>query len=235
MSPYLQRHEKKSLLNRDNIITIGKNPTRRCVYPGNRRTLSDIHRFTLMVGLSLVFIACSFDYGEGGGENRDLPDIIMKEVEYVRVRNGDPLVRFTAEYAERYEERQTMELKNFSFEQFEHQGEDINAVGRAGTASVELDSGNIRMREGVWIEVDSEDIFIETLGLDWEDKEKRLSAGVYEQVNMRRSDGTNFSGQGFSANIRERTWGFSSGIAGTYVWEDDEEETEEAEEPGNEE
>ncbi|MDR2484133.1 MAG: LPS export ABC transporter periplasmic protein LptC [Treponema sp.] len=230
--------KKKPLINRGNIITIGKNPLRRCVYAGNRRTLLGICRFALMGGLSLVFIACSFDYGEGGGENRDIPDIIMKGVEYVRVRNGDPLVRFTAEYAERYEERQTMELKNFSFEQFGHQGEDINAVGRAGTASVELDSGNIRMREGVWIEVDSEDISIETLGLDWEDKEKRLSAGEYEQVNMRRSDGTNFSGQGFSANIRERTWGFSSGIEGTYVWEDDEEETgdgEEAETPGNEE
>jgi LPS export ABC transporter protein LptC len=185
-----------------------------------------------MLGISLVFwgvLGCSFDYGEGALENEEQPDIIMKEVEYVRVRNGDPLVRFMAESAERYEKRQTMELKNFSFEQFEHHGEDINAIGEAGTASVELDSGNIRLRDGVRLEVDSEDITIATPSLDWQDKEKRLFAGEDEWVDMYRSDGTNFSGQGFSANVRDRTWGFASGIQGTYIWEDDEEESEESE------
>jgi LPS export ABC transporter protein LptC len=175
----------------------------------------------------LFFTACSFDYGETESENQDMPDIIMKDVDYVRVRNGDPLVRFTAESAERYEKQQTMELKNFSFEQFEHHGEDVNAAGSAGTAEVDLESGNIRMRNGVRLEVDSEDIEIETSGLDWEDKEKRLSAGEQDRVTMRRSDGTNFFGTGFSANIRDRTWGFASGIEGTYIWEDNEKDNEE--------
>ncbi|MDR0568778.1 MAG: LPS export ABC transporter periplasmic protein LptC [Spirochaetaceae bacterium] len=172
----------------------------------------------------LIFASCSFDYGDGEAENQDQPDIVMRDVEYVRVRNGDPLVRFTAESAERYEKQQTMELKNCSFEQFEHHGEDVNAAGSAGAAEVELDSGNIRMKDGVRLSVDSEDIEIETAGLDWEDKEKRLSAGEQERVTMRRSDGTNFFGIGFSANIRDRTWGFSSGMEGTYIWEDDDEE-----------
>jgi LPS export ABC transporter protein LptC len=174
--------------------------------------------------LALLFIACSFDYGEIPSENPDQPDIIMREVEYVRVRNGDPLVRFTAETAERYEKHQTMELKNCSFEQFERHGADINAAGKAGAASVELDSGNIRMQSGVILTVESENIEIETPELAWEDKEKRLSAGEHERVTMRRSDGTNFFGIGFAANIRDRTWGFASGIEGTYIWEEPPEE-----------
>jgi LPS export ABC transporter protein LptC len=188
-----------------------------------------MNKITGILSIPLVFLGflgCSFDYGEGALENEEQPDIIMQEVEYVRVRNGDPLVRFMAESAERYEKRQTMELKNFSFEQFEHHGEDVNATGQAGTASVELDSGNIRLRDGVRLEVDSEDITIATNRLDWQDKEKHLSAGEYDRVDMHRSDGTNFSGQGFSANIQGRTWGFSSGIQGTYIWEDEEEEEE---------
>ncbi|MDR1302398.1 MAG: LPS export ABC transporter periplasmic protein LptC [Treponema sp.] len=181
-----------------------------------------------ILGILLGFLgACSFDYGDAASDKGDLPDIVMKDVDYVRVRNGNPQVRFTAESAERYEKRQMMELKNFSFEQFEHQGEDINAVGQAGTASVELDSGNIRLRDGVRLTLDSEDVTLETKGLDWQDKERLLSGGETEQVDMQRSDGTNFSGWGFSADIRNRTWGFASGIAGTYIWEDDEEETEE--------
>ncbi|MDR3115872.1 MAG: LPS export ABC transporter periplasmic protein LptC [Treponema sp.] len=178
-------------------------------------------RLSIILGL---LGACSFDYGESASDQGDLPDIVMQDVEYVRVRNGNPQVRFTAESAERYEKRQTMELTQFSFEQFEHQGEEINAVGQAGTASVELDSGNIRLRDGVRLEVASEDIILETKSLDWQDKERLLSGGEAEQVDMQRSDGTNFSGWGFSADIRNRTWGFASGINGTYIWEDEEEE-----------
>ncbi|MDR2797332.1 MAG: LPS export ABC transporter periplasmic protein LptC [Treponema sp.] len=186
-----------------------------------------------ILGISIILGllgSCSFDYGESTSDQGDLPDIVMKDVKYVRVRNGNPLVRFTAESAERYEKRQTMELTNFSFEQFEHQGTDINAVGQAGTASVELDSGNIQLRDGVRLEVESEDIIIETKGLDWQDKERILSGGAAEQVDMQRSDGTNFSGWGFSADVRNRTWGFASGINGTYIWEDEEEEEQEEKE-----
>jgi LPS export ABC transporter protein LptC len=187
-------------------------------------------RFLVSWFLSILLLvplwACSFDYGETAQENEDMPDIVMKDVEYVRVRNGEPLVRFMAESAERYEKRQTMELRNFSFEQFEHQGADINATGQAGVASVELDSGNVRLRENVRVAVESEDISIETTSLDWQDKEKLLSGDSEERVDMWRSDGTNFFGHGFSADVRNRTWGFSSGIRGTYIWEEETEEEE---------
>ncbi|MDR3343099.1 MAG: LPS export ABC transporter periplasmic protein LptC [Treponema sp.] len=174
----------------------------------------------IMVG---SFGSCTFDYGTSESEREDQPDIVMKDVEYVRVRDGDPLVRFTAESAERYEKSQTMELKNFSFEQFEHHGDEVNAVGRVGTASVQLDSGNIRMEDGVRLEVESEDITIETQHLDWQDKERLLASGEADRVEIWRSDGTNFSGQGFSANTRNRTWSFASDIAGTYIHEDEDE------------
>ncbi|MDR3171324.1 MAG: LPS export ABC transporter periplasmic protein LptC [Treponema sp.] len=184
----------------------------------------------ILVISTVPFWACTFDYGSSTSERDDQPDIVMKDVEYVRVRDGDPIVRFTAETAERYDKRQTMELKNFTFEQFEHRGAEVNAVGTVGTASVQLDSGNIRMEEGVVLEVESENITIETQQLDWQDKERLLSGREENQVDISRSDGTNFSGHGFSANARSRTWGFSAGIEGTYIHEDEEEETP-AEEP----
>jgi LPS export ABC transporter protein LptC len=172
----------------------------------------------------LLFGACSFDYGDDEGEGEEQPDIVMREVEYVRVRDGEPTVRFQAERAERYEQRQTMELKNFSFEQFGSGVEDVNAQGRAGAASVELDSGNIRLGEGVRIEIESEDITIETGNLDWKDEERVLAGGQYAEVNIHRADGTSFTGRGFSANARSRTWEFSAGVEGSYFYEDEDEE-----------
>jgi LPS export ABC transporter protein LptC len=151
----------------------------------------------------------------------------MGNVEYVRVRDGDPVVRFRAQLAERYENRQTMELQNFSFEQFYAHGDEVNATGRAGSALVELESGNIQLENSIIISVDSEDITIETENLSWED-EKRILAGRDEDtvVDIQRSDGTLFSGRGFTADARSRTWAFNGGVEGIYIDTEDDEEAE---------
>jgi hypothetical protein len=54
-----------------------------------------------------------------------------------------------------------MNLRNFSFEQFQKKGEEVNAQGKVGIALVELDSGNIHMGGGVRIDVDAEDFIID--------------------------------------------------------------------------
>ena len=170
-----------------------------------------------------LLTACSFDYGDrtGGGE-RDAPDVVMENVEYVRVRSAEIQARFLAERAERFEDRGIMALRNFSFEQFE-QG-DVNAFGRAGSATVELNSLDIMMTDGVRLEVDSEEIAIETTQLEWRDTPRILLGGNEEEVHISRDDGTAFSGVGFRAYARQRTWEFSGAVIGTYVHEDDDEE-----------
>ncbi|QQO09874.1 LPS export ABC transporter periplasmic protein LptC [Breznakiella homolactica] len=179
----------------------------------------------LALVLLCTAVSCTFDYGTGESQGTDQPDIIMHDVEYVRVRNGEPMVRFEAETAERYEKKQIMELSSFSFEQYNTGSGDVNASGEAGAASVELDSGNVRLQERVLIIVDSEDITIETDRLTWEDSNRVLSGGEDDEVSVYRADGTYMNGRGFSADARRRTWEFTSGIQGTYVHEDEEEES----------
>jgi len=177
--------------------------------------------FTILLAI-LLCGSCSFDYGELNGADNSQPDIVMEDVEYVRIRSADPVARFYAERAERYEERRLMEIRNLSFEQFGKRGEEVNASGRAGIASVEIDSGNIRMDNGVRIDVESEDIAFETNSLEWKDKEHILSAGENEEVYVFQKSGTGFTGIGFSADTRRRTWEFSGGVSGTYIYEDEE-------------
>jgi len=184
--------------------------------------------YFLLLLLSLA--ACSFDYGNQDGADSDQPDLIMENVEYVRIRSADPQARFQAERLERYEERRIMELRNLSFEQFGNKGEDVNAFGRAGSASMEIDSGDIRMDDGVRIDIDSENLAIETTWLEWKDKERLLTSGEEEEVNIYQENGTAFTGTGFHADARRRTWEFSGNVSGTYVQDDDEEEEPAAEE-----
>ena len=174
----------------------------------------------------LLLAACSFDYGDGSELENSRPDIVMENIEYVRVRKGDVLARFQAEYAERWENLQTMELRNFTFEQMEDHGETVNVEGSAKAAAIQLETGDISLSGGVRISIESEDVTISTAGLEWKDREKTLYGGEEEQVDVQRSDGTSFTGKGFSADIRSRVWSFSGEVSGTYVEEEDEDEKE---------
>ena len=168
--------------------------------------------------------SCSFDYGSEDSSDDDMPDIVMDNVEYVRVRGSDPQARLQAERVERFENRRIMELQNFSFEQFGSRGEEVNAFGRAGRATFETDTGDILMRNGVRIEVESEDFIIETTWLQWMDWARTLAGGREEEVRIFQENGTVFNGIGFYADARNRTWEFIGSVSGTYIFEDDEED-----------
>ena len=179
---------------------------------------------TVLFSTVLFSTACTFDYGTGDGLDETRPDIVMENIEYVRIRGGDVLARFQAEYAERYEKTQTMHLREFAFEQMEDRGETVNVEGTAGAARVFLDSGDMILSGGVIINIESEDITINTRELEWRDEEKSLIGASEEEVEITRSDGTQFTGRGLSANIRSRNWVFSGAVSGTYVEEDEEED-----------
>jgi LPS export ABC transporter protein LptC len=167
---------------------------------------------------------CTFDYGGGESSGSDLPDLVMENVDYVRVRSADPIARFQAERAERYEKQGVMTLQNFIFEQYGERGEEVNAVGKAGNASVNIESGDIFMDRGVRIEVESEDIIIETNQLEWKDKERILSTGEDEEVNIFQQNGTGFTGTGLNVDARRRAWEFSGSAGGIYIYDDEDEE-----------
>jgi len=182
-----------------------------------------MNRLILISGIILL-ASCSFDYSDQTGSNKDQPDIVMENVDYVRIRSADPQARLQAERVERYEERRVMELRNFFFEQFGNHGEEVNAYGRAGSASFEIDSGDIHMDNGVRIDVDSEDLAIETVRLEWKDKDRILTGGDREEVNIYQENGTAFTGIGFHADARWRTWEFTGDVGGTYIYDDDDED-----------
>jgi hypothetical protein len=113
-----------------------------------------------------------------------------------------------------------MELREFTFEQMEDKGETVNVEGSAGKAEVQTASGDIVFSGGVTISIESEDITINIAGIEWKDSEKTLSGDPEDVVEILRSDGTSFTGKGFSADIRSRTWTFSGEVKGTFVEKD---------------
>ena len=173
-------------------------------------------------GIFCIFIllsSCTFDYGDSESSDKTMPDLIMENVEYVRVRSADPIARFQAERAERYERQNIMTLENFTFEQYGDRGETINAFGSAGYATVEIESGDIFMEKGILIEIDSEDIIIETSQIEWRDSQRVLLSGD-DEVYIYQHNGSMITGYNLRADARRRSWEFSGGITGTLVEDD---------------
>jgi LPS export ABC transporter protein LptC len=174
----------------------------------------------------LITLSCTFDYGETDSSERELPDLVMINVEYIRVKSADPIARVQAERAERYEKQGVMKLENFTFEQYGDRGHEVNTQGGAGNASVDINSGDITMTNGVRLEVESEDIVIKTNQLEWKDETHILSTGDEDEVDIYRENGTHFTGTGLTANARTRSFEFLNGVGGTFIQEEDEIEEE---------
>jgi LPS export ABC transporter protein LptC len=160
-------------------------------------------------------VSCTFDYGDKESYGDDHPDLIMENVEYVRVRSANPLAKLQAERVERYEKQSLIKLQNTIFEQYGEQGEEVNVSGKTGNATIEIDTGNIFMDNNVRIEVKKEDIILETYRLEWIDESKYLSTGDNE-VYVYRNDGTTFTGIGLQSDTRKRDWEFLGTVRGTY-------------------
>jgi len=179
--------------------------------------------FFLLV-LAFTVVSCSFDYGDKESHGEEQPDLIMKNVEYVRVRSANPQAKLQAELVERYEKKNVIKLQNTSFEQYDQQGKEINVSGKTGNAVYEIDTGNIFMDNNVRIEVRTEDIILETEQVEWLNDTKHLSAGSNNEVYVYKKNGTMFSGIGLQSDIRKRTWEFQGRVKGTYIKNDDDTE-----------
>ncbi|MDR3325254.1 MAG: LPS export ABC transporter periplasmic protein LptC [Spirochaetaceae bacterium] len=181
----------------------------------------------LLLPLSVLFCACTFVYGEGQAEAYTYPEITMEDLDYVRMRDGEMVARLKADLGNRYESRHIMELTNYKFEQYDTGSGAIDAIGDGGAASVDVVSNNIQMKEGVTIQVDSEDFTLRAADLDWQDKQKVLSGAETSPVVITRTNGTEVHGTGFHSDIRGRTWVFNSDVNGVYVSDEEEEEGDE--------
>jgi len=178
----------------------------------------------LIIVMALFTAACSFDYDTQTGDNED-PDLIMTYAEYVRIENSNPIFKVDADEVRRYEAKHAMEMDNFAFEQYNAAQEDsekipdVNVRGFAGKARVETDTNNFSMSRGVYLEVNSEDVVLETGDISWKDKERLLNAPG--KLSVTRSNGTTLAGVGFTVDARKRSWEFESDVEGSIVDDDD--------------
>jgi LPS export ABC transporter protein LptC len=169
----------------------------------------------------LLFItSCSFNYGTKVEAEANLPDLTMTGLAYVHVKDGKPLVSFSAETADRYEKSQTMELQDAAFKQLQQENGktavEAAASGSADKVHIDTKTNNITLNGNVNVYSKQEDVTITSPTLSWENSQRMLSSGADDTVTITRKDGSSLEGEGFSANTRSRTWQFNGPVSGVY-------------------
>jgi len=176
-----------------------------------------MNKILLFIPAIFLFWSCTFNYGDTDSSDENLPDLVMENVEYVRVRAADPLAKLQAERFERYDKQNMVKMQNITFEQYGEHGEKINVYGKVGSAEVNIESGDIFMDNNVNLEVKTEDILLDTYQLEWKDESRFISSGEDNKVYIYRENGTRFSGTGLQANTRLREWEFLGSFDGVYI------------------
>ncbi|MDR0539210.1 MAG: LPS export ABC transporter periplasmic protein LptC [Spirochaetaceae bacterium] len=175
--------------------------------------------------LAVTFLSsCTFVYETEIQADDSVPDITLEDMEWVRFRRGDEQAKLEAKQADRFEKIHIMELQNYTFEQYNTSDNSIDSSGSGGKARIELETSNFKMTNTITIDVASEEMSLTAEDLEWYDREKTLQSAPGTQVHITQKTGTDFLGTGFSADVRARTWLFSSGAEGAYYFDDENEE-----------
>jgi LPS export ABC transporter protein LptC len=145
-----------------------------------------------------------------------IPDTVALGVIHRVNRDGHLSLELRASRAESYNATKTTILSDAHFSEFDDTGAALTA-GTAGTVVYHSDNDDAEISGGVRVRSESEKGVVTARSLTWQNKERRLTAPVQEEVTLVKDDGSLLSGTGFSGDFRSREITFTGPAHGTYV------------------
>jgi LPS export ABC transporter protein LptC len=162
---------------------------------------------------------CSLDYEGITAEetaSAGIPDTVAVNVVH-RVHKGGRLsLQLEAARAETWSSKNQTILSDARFVEFDESG-GTATEGRARRIVYHTDTEDAEVEGGVHVHSASEKGDVSAENLAWENKPKRLTAPVNEEVVIHKDDGTLISGRGFQGDFRRRQLVFTGPVQGVYV------------------
>lgn len=170
----------------------------------------------------VILSACSLDYEEARLAEEiaaETPETVMVSFTHTVVVDGKVWVKLTADRAESYEKRKQIILQGVSFQEYDSQGK-LATEARADHAVFYSETEDATAAGSIVIRSPGEESTLRAQTLSWFKEGKRLEAGPQESVRLEKQDGSFVEGRGFKADFRRKRMEFSSGVRGSYVWEE---------------
>jgi LPS export ABC transporter protein LptC len=176
---------------------------------------------TALAAIALI-AGCSLDYEGMTAEDKtsaNIPDTVAVNVVHKVHKDGRLTLQLEAARAETFNARNQTILSDARFVEFDASG-GTATEGRARRVVYHTDTEDAEISGGVHVHSSSEKGDVTAESLTWENKAKRLTAPVDEEVVIHKDDGTLISGKGFQGDFRRRVLVFTGPVQGVYVSEE---------------
>ncbi len=173
----------------------------------------------VIILLLLTAGACTFEYETASAAAAgNIPDFILKNAVYTVERSGERAMIFRAETIEMYESDKTANLDAVTFQQ-RNENEADTASGSCGKVSINTNSQDAVLSDGIVIIAPSEGVRLEAEQLEWDNRRERLFSHPEEIVRIIYDDGTRVIGRGFSGDFSLNVFQFQEIIEGNLQYE----------------
>jgi len=166
-----------------------------------------------------MFSGCSLDYkGAVIGEelSETVPDTILVNFKYTRVRQGQILAVVEGESGKTFSKKNETVLKHVHFIEYNGKGDILNE-GWADNAVYHNDTGDARITGDIKVYSEKEKASVKAEELYWTAKSKLLKGNKDELILLKKDDGSYIEGKGFTANLKDKNIEFFSDVKGQYV------------------
>jgi len=168
--------------------------------------------------LCMIICSCSHDYEEASlaeALSDEVPQIEMTGVVHFQVRNGHPEFVINADKALSYDKKNITELENVVFKEYDALG-NIKSTGSGHYMSYDHESGNAEMTGDLFLDSRQEKTTLNAKSLIWTEENKLLSGSVEEKIILKKDDGNEMGGKGFSLNLSSKELRFDNRAEGIY-------------------
>ena len=148
---------------------------------------------------------------------KEQPDIQLSNATYTIGRDTENPITIQASSISLYLKTNKALLEDITFEQKDQQGQ-MDLTGSAKKATVDTENYDVQLQGSIKISKKLEKFTIEAENLTWTDDRQLLQSDEKSPVYVSFNDGDAISGMGFSGNLKEGIYEFSSiekGVLGT--------------------
>lgn len=171
-----------------------------------------------VLALLSTLASCSFNYAEGDGEGKTLPEMVMVDAAARRYEASRVRIEFRARTLEVYDSDKVWAAEGASFKEYDSSGSgDVRAEGTAGVLVIDDGSGIYSLGRGASFRVSDGDFAMNASDLRWSKGDNALAGPEDGLVEVRERDGTTVRGTGFFADTLRRSYRFSGQISGEFV------------------
>lgn len=177
-----------------------------------------IGRRSILVGMSILIAACSFDYTSGTAEAllAEVPDTVLHNVSHVVVRDGAIIAEIDSARLENFSADQLAVLTNVTYREFDRNG-NLTNHGRADRATIHTETDDAEVSGTIQLRSETQEATLSAGQLVWDDDARTLTSPPQDLVELKRDDGSQVSGRGLEILVRRRTLRFAGRVDGTIV------------------